>query len=1101
MRWWRRWTVRAVGLGCGLGLLAAACVELDVAWRGQSLTLGEEVVRIVCERLASEEDPSDVSGRRSGALCSGEQPATNATTPRMRALLTNRSRLVTALNQVVPDTLQSRLRRFLARVVPLYDPPGEQFPAVTRAAAGVVEALLSDSEALTALQNLGRREGYRPLPLSLGVVRPMVAYPGLNAFNQRVFERTAEGGPAADAWRRVLEVSALEMAMAGSDPVAATDSTLSVARDLLWRTHPAFGSGASHLITRRDARGYARPASAALGSVFVDGDGDGLADLDGEGRLRTVPGLDNDGFGAPFALANEQGVLRDGEGRAQFNGSWLYEYLDVDTTLLSGLLREGASLTDPATPAILNLLAGVPRTLGPRAEQTETFGANAYRYSGFDTAQGPLFDLVHAQGQLLHRPVFDDALVMATLLLQDHEAEVAGLINAGLFLDARADEHPEAALEQPNNLWDDLNQVLTWTAQEPGLMEALLRSFADPRTRRLGHILAELMTHRDPVNYDPDDLNKVRDDVVFSAPVDRQAPDTFGNRSLFQRTLALMHELYKAPLCSKEDAVAAGLTFAGPECSVLHERDQGQAFALSIIGRYRLTFENFFLAIIPPFLVDGIVENDSGITGLTTAPTPHALARLIFAPRSAAMAALLSTPLTNDGVPAEERHVATIFAWERKYSFDDGLEPAEATLYDAMTPALEAFDDHDRRTEERFLFLEMMTAFYHHWESRYEGAGQFSQNEDEAAPFFSHQDNGHSYEELVASGIGDLIERTHQMMVVLDAMEVRPGVDGIDVLADLAERLVDPQKNTGVMFRDGATQTRPNVGNRAIGATPMYETLNALNGFDRAFDGDVDRLARWRAGRSLLVDQLLTMARSGDEFAFKNRRAHASLLVVIEFLRDRIRFHRDAGDLESWALGLSQRLERALGSAQSATALDLVDALQADPATRDELGRMTSYLLSQTSSNDAQDVTLSAVADLLQLWQDDRNLGPVLRALSVAMAPNARAAVTSGAAVSVQGSTVDAATKLLRELSAADEDGALQSMMSNLMTPSAGGGETPMETILDVIGEINRRSAGTGGTFDGADYGEMFGRSQDFLTNEHRGIERFFDVVQSRELQ
>jgi len=1101
MRWSKRWPVRAVGMACGLGMVAVACVELDVAWRGQSLTLGEEVVGIVCERLASEEDPNDVSGRRSAALCSGELPATNATTPRMRALLSNRSRLVTALNQVVPDTLQSRLRRFLARVVPLYDPPNEQFPAVTRAAAGMVEALLADPEALTALQNLGRREGYRPLPLALGVVRPMVAYPGLNTFNQRVFERTADGGPAADAWRSVLEVSALEMAVAGSAPVAAEDSTLAVARDLLLRTHPELGSGASHLITRRDVRGYVVPAVGALGAVFVDGDGDGLVDVDGEGRLRTVPGLDGNGFGAPFALANERGVQRDAEGRAQLNGASLYEYLDVDNTLLSGLLREGATLTDPRTPAILNLLAGVPRTLGPRAQQTETFGANAYRYTGFDTTQSPLFDLVHAQGQLLHRPVMDDALAMATLLLQDHEAEVAGLINAGLFLDARADEHSEAALEQPNNLWDDLNQVLTWTAQEPGLIEALLRSFADPRTRRLGHILAELMTHRDPVDYDPDDLNKVRDDVVFSMPVDRQAPDTFGNRSLFQRTLALMHELYKAPLCSKEDAVAAGLPFPGPECSVLHERDQGQAFALSIIGRYRLTFENLFLAIIPPFLVDGIVENDSGITGLTTAPTPYALARLIFAPRSPAMEALLSTPLTNDGVPAQERHVATIFAWERKYTFDDGLEPAEATLYDAMTPALEAFDDHDRRTEERFLFLEMMTAFYHHWESRYEGADQFSQNEDEAAPFFSYQDNGRTYEDLVASGIGDLIERTHRLMVVLDAMEVRPGVDGIDALADLTEQLVDPEKNVGVTLRDGATETRPNVGDRVIPATPMYETLDALNGFDRAFDGDSERLNRWRAGRSLLVDQLLPMAQNGDEFAFENRRTHASLLVVIEFLRDRIRFHRDAGDLESWALGLSQRLERTLGSAQSATALDLVEALQSDPATRDELGRMTSYLLSSASGNDAHDVTLSAVADLLQFWQDDRNLGPVLRALSVAMAPNARVAASTGVAVNIQGSTVDATTKLLRELSAADEDGALQSMMSNLMTPASGGGETPMETILDVIGEINREGAGTGGTFDAADYGEMFDRSRDFLTNEHRGIERFFDVVQSRELQ
>ncbi len=1092
---------------CALAMVAAACVELDTAWRGQTLSLGEEIYRIVCERLASEEIANDLSGRRTRALCAGDVGVEMATTPRMRALVMQRSRLVTALNQVVPDTLQANLRSFLARVVPLYDPPSERFPAVTRAAANVVSALLTDADARTALERLGRRRGYRPLPLGLGVVRPVVAYSGLNAFNQRVFERTADGGPAADAWRRVLEVSALEMATAGDEGTPVGESTLEVARELLFRENAAFGTSTPRLIVRRDARGYVMVEPPMLGTLFIDADADGLVDVDATGRITTMPGLDTDSIATPFLIANEASASRDSLGRAQANGALLYQYRDMDQTLLAGLVREGRGLSDPATPAILDLLAGVANTLGPRTPKTERFGNHDYAYTGFDTARGPLFDLLHAQGQLMDLPVFDDVLVMAKVLLEQHEAEVAGLINAGLFLDARADEHSEAALEQPNELWDDLNQVLTWSAQEPGLMEALLRSFADPRTRRLGHILAELMTHKDLVTHDPDDLNNVRDEVVFMVPVDRNAPDTFDNRSLFQRTLALMHELYKAPLCSKQDAVAAGLTFAGPECSVLHEPDQGQAFALSIIGRYELHFENAFLegvaGLPPPFnFVDTVMETDSGIDGLTTHPTPYALARLIFAPRTDQMNALLKTPPTNDDVPAEDRHPGTIFAWERQYTFDDGLEPAQATLYDAMTPTLEAFDDFDRRTEGRFLFLEMMTAFYHHWESRYEGPNQFSQNEDASAPFFSHQDNGRSYEALVASGIGDLIERVHRVMLVLDEIEVRPGVDGIDVLAEMTEHLVDPQKNVGMTYRDGRSETPSNAGSRMIAVTPMYETLDALNGFDAAFQSDAPRLARWRAGRSRAVDQLLTMqASSSGEHAFANRRTHAALLAVIDFLRARLQVHRDASDLDSWALGLSQRLEATLGSAQSATALDLVEALQSDPATREEIAKLTMYLLDQASGNDASDVTLAAVGDLLQLWQDERNLDPVLRALSVAMAPNAREVVGSGGSLNASGSTVDAVTKLLRELSASDTDGALQTMMTNLMTPPAGpSSETPLETIMDVIGEINRVSAGQGGNFDATDYNEMLGRSQDFLSNPHRGIERFFRVVQGREL-
>lgn len=1099
----RRLCVAGMG-ACALLLVTAACVELDTTWQGQTLSLGEEIYRIVCERMASEEIPNDLSGRRTREVCAGAAGAELVTTPRMHALVSQRARLVTALNQVVPDTLQSRLRSFLARVVPLYDPPSERFPAVTRAAADLVTALLNDAEARSALERLGRRRGYRPLPWGLGVVRPVVAYPGLNAFNQRVFERTADGGPAADAWRRVLEVSALEMATAGDEATPVGPSTLEVARDLFFREHESFGTSTPRLIARRDARGYVMVEPSAIGPLFVDANADGVVDVDDSGRMATMPGLDGDSIATPFLIANEANASRDTLGRAQRNGALLYQYRDMDQTLLAALLREGKGLSDPATPALLDLLSGVANTLGPRTPKSERFGSHDYAYSGFNTAQGPLFDLVHAQGQLMDLPVFDDVLVLAKILLEQHEGEVAGLINAGLFLDARAEEHSEAALEQPNELWDDLNQVLTWSAQEPGLMEGLMRSFADPRTRRLGHILAELMTYKDLVTHDPDDLNNIRDEVVFTVPVDRNAPDTFGNRSLFQRTLALMHELYKAPLCSKQDAVAAGLTFAGPECSVLHEPDQGQAFALSIIGRYEMKFENglleFFRALAPA-VVDDIVENDSGITGLTTHPTPYALSRLIFAPRSDAMTALLKTPETNDGVSAEERHPGTIFAWERQYTFDDGLEPAQATLFDAMTPTLEAFDEFDRRTDGRFLFLEMMTAFYHHWETRYEGPDQFSQNEDASAPFFSYQDNGRSYEALVASGIGDLLERVHRLMVVLDDVEVRPGVDGIDVLAELTEHLVDPEKNAGMTYRDGRTETPSNSGTRMIAVTPMYETLDALNGFDAAFEGDAQRLARWRAGRSRAVDQLLTMQESGGQYAFANRRTHGALLVVIDFLRARLQAHRDGGDLDSWALGLSQRLEVTLGSAQSASALDLVEALQSDQATRDEIAKLTTYLFDQASGNDASDVTLSAVGDLLQLWQDERNLDPVLRALSVAMAPNALEVVASGGSLNASGSTVDAVTKLLRELSASDTDGALQSMMTNLMTPPAGpSSETPLETIMDVIGEINRESAGRGGNFNATDYQQMLGRSQDFLGNEHRGIERFFRVVQGRDL-
>ncbi len=73
--------------------------------------------------------------------------------------------------------------------------------------------------------------------------------------------------------------------------------------------------------------------------------------------------------------------------------------------------------------------------------------------------------------------------------------------------------------------------------------------------------------------------------------------------------------------------------------------------------------------------------------------------------------------------------------------------------------------------------------------------------------------------------------------------------------------------------------------------------------------------------------------------------------------------------------------------------------------------------------------------------------------------------------------------------------------LSNLVTlPESGRGETPLETILDVVAEVNRVDPGLGTSLRSDDHRAVLTTAHEFLTDQDRGLERIYNVIQSREL-
>src|SRR5687768_16178636 len=133
------WHFRVWALAFGVVLAGSGpgCVEpidttREMPARG---SLGAEIYEVFCQRIAAEEIPTDVTGNGTRALCEGREGPRSDTPPHLTALALNRTRLVAALDRIMPEPLEDDLGDFMLELLPFYDPPDERLPRQTRALA------------------------------------------------------------------------------------------------------------------------------------------------------------------------------------------------------------------------------------------------------------------------------------------------------------------------------------------------------------------------------------------------------------------------------------------------------------------------------------------------------------------------------------------------------------------------------------------------------------------------------------------------------------------------------------------------------------------------------------------------------------------------------------------------------------------------------------------------------------------------------------------------------------------------------------------------------------------------------------------------------
>jgi hypothetical protein len=428
--------------------------------------------------------------------------------------------------------------------------------------------------------------------------------------------------------------------------------------------------------------------------------------------------------------------------------------------------------------------------------------------------------------------------------------------------------------------------------------------------------------------------------------------------------------------------------------------------------------------------------------------------------------------------------------------------------------------------------------------------------------FYSKQTNLVSYEPLLIEalldeGLADVLSAAGQAVASIEiACEDGVTRDGLTVVADFLARLLTPDPDLadyGAKRRYTKTNTcidsiDPASGQPACGCpqgstelagkctlasgavvprgrilaqtTPLHLVLDALARFDATFAEPESRgrLAPWRAARSALVDQFFSVDRIGDpadaskvRYALANQRTRAVGIHLVQWLRARVAAHREDAGLDDWARGLPERLARVLGHPLLVRALDLFDTLWEAPAPARELSRLGASLLDPAHAEAFAGLALAA-ADLLELLDRDRALSPLIEFASVALAPNAFAAldaVESGSVLAdVQNGSALRALELLRKVADLDTGGAPSSVVSRLLKHAVLGdprkqGRAPLETILDAIADVNRADPRTPSSepLSAADHRQVLSRVQLFLSDRDRGLERLYDVIRGRALQ
>lgn len=936
----------SAGIAAATALALGSC-DVDLGERpvAAAHTLGEITYQQACQRVAystelgeyqrGQRPALDASGVRYRPLCHQGEPAPADAPVVMQAVAAERASIVRSVDTAVPVALEDPLDRALRGMLPALD--GGEAQAAASAGGAVAQGMAADPEVPLALARLGQRDGYRPLMTDGALARAVLDYADIWAVGNTVlpllWPSTPGGSDAAgsDGRKALLRAVSRELALMTKVPdVGQKDRTARLTSDFLLsesaelRTLP---TGQSLWAVRRDVRGVAL-VNAPVGALppgFIDRDRDGLADLDGLGRFvgadgRPLPEV------TPFPTwsqrqpgGKDQAAARDASGRALLaaGGQPLFSYVNLDDTVLAGLLRESAGLFDPKRDIPLRLARGALPLLGPRVPARKDYPTGSIEYTGFDKAQAPLLDMGYALTQLVSYSDAGDTtgadllrlLRGLQLLLLNSEPVVAQSLDAMIkgFDTAKRADYDAARLGEQSTLYDDLLPVLVRLVRVPGLLNEVLASLSDPAVRDLGPIISILLSDSSYVFMNQGQLDASKPGAtigVLGKPINRMMADSDvdknpgsaqNNRSLVQRVLQIVHDANGIPLCNRDGAYVnltilfIDIKIAGPAkpCELYRLDDLALYFLLSIADkseRQRDPYNNFLNALLNGVLKAGAqalnlvggLGDLIGVPGFTDYPGPEQLARILFIDDSrrsdffrttldlgACSPKRPGTLCSNRNLPWRQDYDGALFALEAVRA----PSGSGNNFYKAFRPVVNAFARYDecvardgngactKKRNAAKILVDLLSVLHRHWPTE---NSRFYGQDYEAQ---SKKSGLSRYEPLIADLLtkGGLWSSTLQLGPTLANTRLDDGsnLPVATVVSRFLVWLLDPEAprlGGALAFRDGGTMAQRNDGR------PTFQRMNDPFLFEAIAPAAAGRVtpfdlfaAAWKKKRAVLA--------------------------------------------------------------------------------------------------------------------------------------------------------------------------------------------------------------------------------------------------------
>ena len=343
-------------------------------------------------KAGSSINPKDIDGF-SRSFCRADAPVPSDASLDLQALVSERARLISAVDDALVAPLPEELDQVLRDFAPLYD--SGQVQTVARSVADVLEAMANDPTVTEALSSMGGRQGYVPPEVAARIIRPLMGYDRLNPLLERSFEAFRTGGYAEAEWQNLLAAMEPTLPMLISAVSLRNRDTAAIC----FMERDAFSDGIPRYTVSRDQRAIAEPAgeTPAEWRAIVDTNFDAMADVDEFSRFVDSNGKALD-IAAPFPTADEApDVARDEFRRLKdASGRLVYDYIDGSKTLAGGLVAEIGNVMVESPQAALDLVYPFTALLGPEVTKLQAFDdGSSLEFQGYDLSGSPLMDLAY----------------------------------------------------------------------------------------------------------------------------------------------------------------------------------------------------------------------------------------------------------------------------------------------------------------------------------------------------------------------------------------------------------------------------------------------------------------------------------------------------------------------------------------------------------------------------------------------------------------------------------------------------------------------------------------------------------------------------------